>query len=211
VGWGSALNRFVAPEWQNGTKTGAPNRPLCPRKRTHLKPPKPFPGKACSQANPRRRKSYLFEHAGVDPSQEPPPATLARSARRLRSLIAQWWDQLEPEDTLGAPAALVEETLVTVARTASKLHPPVVKRTWIQGKHFSKSRVPPSDRFVAALERLGVLAPRAGGGSATQFAANWWHLFPRAGEGGESALSRLLFVEEGGTCFWQRSIGRSGR
>lgn len=107
----------------------------------------------------------LFQEVDVDPAQWPPQEMLSRKSRDLRELISRWWEQLDPEATVGVPVKVMELTLVAMARAAVKNRYQVVTRRWVQSHLDSQLQVVTvtgqktiDDRLLAALERLGVLS-----------------------------------------------------
>src|SRR5947199_9864465 len=105
------------------------------------RPPDPRLAAAARAAPVTPGGIYLFQQAGVDPSRWSAEEVLARSSRRLREMVARWWEQLEPEETGGIPVAIMEQTLARVAQTAVKLPHQRVGRKWVQFRLHLKFKV----------------------------------------------------------------------
>jgi len=105
---------------------------------------------------------YLFQQAAVDPIRWSPQEVLARASQKLRTTISSWWEQLEPEATLALPITITERALVDLARAAVKSRQQIASRQSVQWRLNSKFRVATGDRFLTALERLGVVSTSGG-------------------------------------------------
>ena len=109
------------------------------------------------------RARYLFEQAGADRA-APALQILARNGRALRELVRQWWIALEPEATAGVVVPRMEEALAAFASEALKKKDRSFSRKWAwswfdwkPGPMQSKAEQAIGERFLVAMERLGVL------------------------------------------------------
>jgi len=113
------------------------------------------------------RTGYLFAQAGVDPASAGPVEIVARSSRRLRDLIRHWWTLLEPEVNAGVVVPMMEEALAAFAERAAKTRGRTFSKKWALAWFDWKPRLLQThneqavgERFVLAMERLGVLVRR---------------------------------------------------
>jgi hypothetical protein len=117
---------------------------------------------------------YLFDQVEPGLDLRPLHETVARAARPIRELVRKWWEALEPEATAGVSPRMMEAALAKIAAKAVESSSRTVSRRFAAGALLAKSISLQTDaedaigrRFVAACERLGVLAWR---GTAVSFA-----------------------------------------